>query len=306
MLWLLMGRLHTQHTIQRWIALLCLLTGTLVLTATQAQAQSLAQSGKQELVIGIFPRRPATQTQSMFRPLAEYLQKSLQRPVRLEVPPDFPAFWKAVSENRYQLVHYNQYHYVRSHKEFGYRVAVMNNEFGDKLIRGTLWVRKDSGIKTAADLKHQKIVFGGGKKAMVSYIVATDLLRQAGLQDGDYVSQFTINPTHAMMAVYYRQGIAAGLNLNAPKQVLLRQKINFDEMMPLLVAEPIALHPWAVSTAVSPQLQADITTALLKLNDTPDGLAILKQADLTGLSPANDADYDPHRRIIERVLAESY
>jgi len=295
-----MSKLHIQHTTRRLIALL------LSMTAWLAAGPLPVQAADETLVVGIFPRRPAIQTEAMFRPLIEHLRQTLHRPVRLEVPPDFPAFWQAVSESRYQLVHYNQYHYVRTHKEFGYRVVAMNEEYGDTRIRGTLWVRKDSGIKTAADLKHKKVVFGGGPKAMISYIVATDLLRQAGLQEGDYVSQFTINPTHAMMAVYYRQGVAAGLNLNAPKQPILQRKIDFDEVTPLLIADPIALHPWAVTAAVSPQLQADITAALLQLNDSAVGIETLQHADLTGLRPATDADYDPHRRIIERVLGESY
>lgn len=258
------------------------------------------------IVVGIFPRRPALQTEKMFTPLANYLGQALGTPVRLEVPPDFLAFWKAVSQGRYQLVHYNPYHYVRSHKEYGYRVVAMNEEYGERQIRATLWVRKDSNIHSVADLKHQKIVFGGGRKAMVSYIMATDLLRQAGLQDTDYITQFTINPTHALMAVYYRQGMAAGLNLTAAKQPLLKRKLDFDQMMPLLVSEPVAMHPWAVGAMVSPQLQQRITSALLKLNDTSDGREILRQAELTGLAPASDTDYDPHRRIIERVLHESY
>jgi phosphonate transport system substrate-binding protein len=259
-----------------------------------------------ELVVGIFPRRPALQTEKMFAPLAKYLGVALDMPVRLEVPPDFLAFWKAVSQGGYQLVHYNPYHYVRSHKEYGYQVVAMNEEYGEREIRSTLWVRKDSNIHSAADLRHQKIVFGGGRKAMVSYIMATDLLRQAGLEDSDYITQFTINPTHALVAVYYHQGVAAGLNLTATRQPLLQSKVDFDEMKPLLVSEPVAMHPWAVSPEVDEQLQRRITTALLYLNDTEQGRAILHQADLTGLAPASDADYDPHRRIIERVLQEHY
>jgi phosphonate transport system substrate-binding protein len=258
------------------------------------------------LLLGVFPRRPALETERMFKPLANYLGQALGTPVRLEVPPDFLAFWKAVSDGRYQLVHYNPYHYVRSHKEFGYRVIAMNEEYGERQIRSTLWVRKDSDIHTAADLKHQKIVFGGGRKAMVSYIMATDLLRQAGLKDTDYITQFTINPTHALMAVFYRQGVAAGLNLTAAQQPQLQQKINFDELTPLMVSKPVAMHPWAVNATMRAPLQQRITRALLQLNDTEQGQEILHRADLTGLAPAKDADYDPHRRIIERVLHEHY
>jgi phosphonate transport system substrate-binding protein len=259
-----------------------------------------------ELVVGVFPRRPALQTEQMFAPMVAQLGERLGIRTHLEVPPDFPAFWKAVRGGRYHLVHYNQYHYVRSHKEFGYRVVAMNEEYGESTIRSTLWVRKDSGIRSPSDLKHKKIVFGGGRKAMVSYIMATDLLRQAGLNDRDYITQFTVNPLHAMKAVYYQQGSAAGLSRNAPQQSVLRETLDFDELTPLMVSEPVAMLPWAVSARVDADLQHRITTALLALNDAAEGSAALASADLTALVAATDADYDPHRRIIERVLGEVY
>jgi phosphonate transport system substrate-binding protein len=277
-----------------WLAVLLLLTPW------------LARAADDVLTVGVFPRRPAMQTEQMFSPLASHLSQQTGMPVRLEVPPDFPAFWRAVKEGRYQLVHFNQYHYLRSHKEFGYRVVAMNEEYGESHIRSTLWVRKDSGIRTAEDLRNRKVVFGGSRKAMVSYIMATDLLRHAGLQDNDYITQFTINPVHALMAVYYRQGVAAGLNRNAVNQPALKEKVDFDELTPLLVSEPVALHPWAVRKDVSPALQQRITDALLSINHASNGEMILERADLSGLAPATDADYDPHRQIVRRVLGEQY
>lgn len=284
-----------------WLARLALL-----IAAALSCVPAPVQAEGEPLLIGVFPRRPSLQTQEMFQPLATELARQLERPVRLEVPADFPAFWQAVSAGRYHLVQYNPYHYVRSRKEFGYRVLAMNEEFGDTHIRAALWIRKDSGVQSAEDLKGRKVIFGGGRKAMISYIVATDLLRKAGLQDDDYISQFTVNPTHAMMAVYYRQGIAAGLNLNAPKQALLSAKIDFEEMRPLLVAPPLAMHPWAVASHVDARLEARIRAALLGLNDSAAGQEALAKADLTGLAAATDADYEPHREIIARVLNEQY
>ncbi|MFM1891343.1 MAG: hypothetical protein RLZ44_420 [Pseudomonadota bacterium] len=278
----------------------------LLLGGVLGVAAARAQTAGDELVIGVFPRRPALQTEQMFAPLAARLAQALGMPTRLEVPPDFSAFWKGVQEGRYQLVHYNQYHYVRSHQEYGYRVVAMNEEYGQDRIRATLWVRKDSGIRRAQDLRHRKVVFGGGRGAMVSYIMATDLLRQAGLAEGDYITQFTINPIHALKAVYYRQGSAAGLNWNAPEQQALHEEVDFDELSPLLTSEPVAMLPWAVAAGVGPELQQRITRALLQLDADAAGRRALAQAGLTGLAPADDADYDAPRRIIARVLDEHY
>lgn len=260
----------------------------------------------EELVLGVFPRRPANETRAMFQPLADYLGKALKRPVRLDVSPDFPAFWQALSSGRYQLVHSNPYHYVRAHKEFAHRVILMNEELGQSQLRAALWVRKDSGIESVEDLRGQKIIFGGGRMAMVSYVMTTDMLRQAGLKDGDYLKQFAINPSHAVKALYYRQGLAAGLSRLAEKLTSLQGMVDFSEMRPLLTSPPVAHHPWSVAPTVSAQQASQIRQALLSLRHIPAGKKVLSAAGLTGLRPANDNDYAPHRKIIRRVMGEEY
>ncbi len=292
---------HSRPGCSYWLVrLLCIL---LLATSGQATADVVET---ETLVIGVFPRRPAIESQEMFSPLADYLAQQLGMPTRLEVPADFPAFWRALQAGRFDLVHYNPYHYVRSHQELGYRAIAHNEEQGEGFIRATVWVRRDSGIDSATDLKFHKVIFGGGHKAMVSYIMASDLLHQAGLGPEDYISQFTINPIHAMKALYHRQGAAAGLNYNADKQERLRTKVDFSELKRLLVSEPVAHHPWAISPRVPDGLARGIRDALLSLNQAPGGSDILHQAGLTGLLPAADADYEPHRRIIRRVLGEDY
>jgi len=148
-----------------------------------------------DITMGVFPRRPVSVTHKLFKPLAEKLSKELGEPVKLVVLKDFKSFWKGVQGKQYDLVHFNQYHYIKSHKELGYEVIAVNEEFGSKKIAGALSVHKDSGIKSLADLKGKTILFGGGKKAMGSYIAPTSVLKKAGLEAGkDYTVKFSKNP----------------------------------------------------------------------------------------------------------------
>ena len=118
---------------------------------------------------------------SAFKPLAEHLSKVLGEEVKIVAPKDFKEFWKGVQSNQYDIVHFNQYHYIKSHKELGYNVIAANEEFGSSTIAGAIAVRSDSGINSVADLKGKTILFGGGKMAMTSYIATTAMLKKAGL-----------------------------------------------------------------------------------------------------------------------------
>lgn len=259
-----------------------------------------------ELTIGVFPRRNLTTTIKAFSPIAEYLSKGLGRKVKVESTKNFNDFWMGVSKEKYDIVHYNQYHYIRSHNEKGYRVILKNEEGGKSTIAGSLIVRKDSNYLGLNDLKGKRIVFGGGKRAMQSYIVATYLLRQGGLKQGDYVEEFSINPVNAIMAAYFGKAAAGG---SADKNLHLSavtSKINIDEMRYLAVGKQLAHLPWAVSKNVDSDLTEKIRKLLIDLKYVDSGRKLLRKAGLTGLVRAEDREYDPHRKIVYEVLGESY
>lgn len=155
--------------------LLLIVTISVPLTPVQSVAAD------DDFVVGVFPRRNYTTTIKMFTPLASHLSRKIGRKVVVKTARDFKTFWVGVTENRYDLVHFNQYHYVKSKKYFGYRVIVKNEEFGKSTISGALVTRIDSDFKFVSDLKGRTIIFGGGRGAMMSYVVPTALLRRAGL-----------------------------------------------------------------------------------------------------------------------------
>lgn len=264
----------------------------------------LAQEAGEPIRMGIFPRRNTETTYTMFKPLADGLSQSLGRKVELETSHDFVSFWQQVEKQRYDIVHYNQYHYVRSHKDYGYQVIVHNVEFGQGKISGAILVRKDSGINSLADLKGKKIAFGGGRRAMLAYIVTTYLLRNAGLNEGDYFEQFALNPTKACMATYYHQTAAAGAGDYVLDLPGVQQEIDVNELKYLAVGEKLAHLPWAVRKDHTTELATKIQKYLISLKETSQGQAILDAAGLTDMAPAQDSDYDPHRRIIKAVLGE--
>lgn len=257
------------------------------------------------LTLGVFPRRGAEMTQNMFAPLARGLSEHLGQRVELVTTHDFASFWDHIRARRYQIVHFNQYHYLRSHKDHGYQVIAQNVEFGHATIAGAILVRSDSGIQSLLDLKNKKIVFGGGRRAMMSYITTTYLLREAGLQHGDYFETFALNPTKAVIATYYHQAAAAGAGNHVLKLPALQAEIDVDNIRYLARSKEMSHLPWAVLDTVPEALRDKIKHYLITLDKQPGGKEILSAARLDRLNPANDSDYDLHRQIVKMVLGES-
>jgi phosphonate transport system substrate-binding protein len=252
------------------------------------------------LVVGIFPRHKAAETTTMYTPLANHLSERLGRKVILVTSKDFESFWKGVTEGRYDIVHYNQYHYI--HSAQSYRVIAHNQEFGKNAVAGALYVRKDSGISEVSQLRGRTVIFGGGKDAMLSYIAPRFLLMQAGLKEEDFKTEFAVNPPNTLLALYQKQADAAGggdILIDLP---VVKNAINTDEIRVLATTEPLLFLPWAVKRSMPAKLGESIQAILVDLRSSEAGKQILKAAQTTGIGKAGDRDYDPHRKMTNTVF----
>ncbi len=278
------------------------LVGVLFLVGLVGPIQALA-----EVTLGVFPRRPVAMTHKAFKPLAEKLSQELGEPVKLVVPKNFKEFWKGVKSKQFDLVHYNQYHYIKSHAEQGYQVIVANEEFGNKQIAGSLVVRSDSGINRIDDLRGKTILFGGGKKAMGSYIAPTAILKKAGLTAGsDYQVKFAKNPPGAVIGVYNQASDAAGSGNVILRIKAVTKKIDASQMKILAESESFTHLPWAVSSNVSQAKAKKIANVMTGLKSSAEGKAILKAAKVTAFNAVSDSDYDKVREITRFAIGETY
>jgi phosphonate transport system substrate-binding protein len=275
----------------RIVSLICLVL-TIVLPVVRA--------ADEPLILGIFPRFGTLETITRHSPLAEYLSERLGREVQLVTSKDFDSFWQGVTEQRFDIVHFNQYHYVRAAKT--YEVIAHSKEFGKSTMAGALYVRKDSGITDLTQLRGRTVLFGGGEDAMIAYIVPAYLMLRAGLKKEDFKSVFTINPVNSVVALYHKQVDAAGCGDIVVDQPAVRKAINTDELTALAVSEQLLQLPWAVKRTLPAKTREAIQSSLLNLENSEAGKTILKSAQMTGVGNATDKDYDPHRKMIRAVM----
>jgi len=263
-------------------------------------ATPVAQAAEGPLVMGVFPRLNASETTTRYAPLAGHLSERLGRKVSLVTSKDFQSFWQGVEEQRYEIVQYNQYHYIRSAKV--YQVIAHNKEFGKSTLAGVLYVRKDSGITGLAQLRGRTVLFGGGEDAMIGYIAPIYMMLQAGLKKEEFKSQFAVNPLNSVIGVYRKQADAAGSGDGAVEQPALKNAINTDELTVLAVSEQLLHLPWAVKRTMPAKLRESIRSVLVDLENSEAGKKVLKSAVLTGIGTAEDKDYDPHRKMVRAVV----
>ncbi len=277
---------------------------------TQAATGDLGTE-QTSLNMAIFPRRVPQVTRKAFQPLANYLQVELGKPVNLITPATYKKFWKGVTTNQYDIVHFNQYHYIESHKLPAKYQAILANEEGhSRTISGAIFVKSaNHEIRNLTDLKGKTIIFGGGKKAMVSYIASMALLKRAGLKQSDFTTMFSKNPPFAIVDAFMNKGeaAAAGAHLLGSKSVKKRIGAKgISKMRILAVGEPITHLPWAVKDSMPVKQREHIRSAMTSLKTSTQGREILKAAMVSDFYAVSDKDYDKSREMVEFVTGKSY
>lgn len=267
---------------------------------------SRAEQHRQHISMGIFPRRNTKVTYRMFNSLASHLTSIIGTPVKLETAKNFKEFWEKVKQQKYDLVHFNQYHYIVAHANHGYQAITMNEENGSRTLSGSIIVRKDSDMNTLADLKGKTIVFGGGPRAMQSFIIPTWLMEKQGITKDQYKTEFARTPPNAIFSVYHKQADAAGAGDAALNMKRVQKAIHASELKYLALSDPLPHLPWATSSNITEDQAKQLKSALLSLNNDPFGKIILKKAGLTAIHPAIDIDYDGARKIIVDVYGEDF
>ena len=261
---------------------------------------------EETLKMAIFPRKSLEETAKAFDPLARYLSKKIDQKVELVLFKDFETFWQSLKSHQYDLVHYNQYHYIKSHQEWGYEVILMNEEAGSTKISSVIIVREDCGIKKVAGLKGKRIVFGGGRQAMQSYIGATQLLRKGGLKHGDYLEEFAVNPPNVVLSVFTKMADAGGVGEMSFHFSSVKQRVDTAQLRILARGEPLPMLPWAVKPKMNRLLADQIRMAMIQLREDKANAQILGNIEVTGFVPATDRDYDIVRQVVKEVLNEEY
>lgn len=250
------------------------------------------------LRFGVFPRWNAQIMVAEFTPLAQALGESVGRSVRIETDKDFASFMQRVYAHEFDLIHVNQLQYLQAHDQAGYQVIAKLCESTDCTIRALIVARTDTGVRSIADLRGRTIAFGG-RDAMVSHVLARELLRRSGLSDGDYRSVFAKNPPNALLTVYNGAADAAGVGSPVFERPEIRRRVDASKLRLLAAGDPVPPLPIAVRGDLHPAQAEALRKALLNLAASTEGAALLARMGATHFATAAHAEYAGLAHLID-------
>ena len=269
---------------------------TLLLVA----AGHAAASADRPLVFGVFPKMTAKQTVETYRPLANALERHLQRRIVVYSARDFRTFVERTRQGEYDMLLTAPHLAWLARQDAGYRPLL-------KYVRpthGLLVVKQASRFQTPDELRGRTI-------ATADTIAVTVLAVQAEMavkglrQDTDYRAVDAGTHFNAAMQVFNGHVDAAMLGLHPylllPPEV--RQQLRVLAKTPPLSSLMYLTHP-----RLRDREATAIRQALLDFAASPEGAAFMQHGGYGGFAAVDGSElraFRPYALRVQEILRAS-
>lgn len=257
---------------------------------------------KKDILFGVHPLHNPQRLFEIFNPLMSYLETQLpEYHFILEASKDYASFEQKLSEKKFDIALPNPYQTIKI-IELGYSVFAKMND--DENFRGILLAKKDSSIKTVADLKGKKISFPA-KTALAGSMMPQYFLHQQGINlHKDISIKYVGSQESSVLSVFHNES-AAGATWPGAWNIFKAERPDVEKEL-FILFETASLPSNSLVYRNDLQLQDvnKIKEALLNLEKTEQGKAILKTLKLTKFVTANNNTYGPVKDFVKIFDAE--
>ncbi len=250
------------------------------------------------LTFGIVPQQSAVTLATNWGPILHYLSAQIGHDVVFRTAKDIPEFEQRLLAGEYDIAYMNPYHYTVFHQKPGY-IAFAKQK--NQQIRGILVINKHSPLTDIAELDGQTLAFPSPVAFAATVLPLSALAQQNIHVQPQYVSSHESVYLNVASGFFVAGGgIERTFNNTDPQ---IRDQLQILWRTPQYTPHAFAFHP-----NLDPTLAQQIQQALLALNDSKEGLELLNNISFSGISPAQDADWDDiralHITLLQHLLEE--
>lgn len=246
------------------------------------------------ITFGILPIVSAEQLVIRFSPLAQYLSKYLDVPIRIETAPDFVEFARRTHETRrYDILYTAPHFFPQASSKAGYRLIASVDSPG---MRAVIVAPKRNQIYNINDLVGKKLA------TVHTMSLATLLVRRylsANGIDPDADLTMVATPTHNASLLSSYHGVTDASALMQPPYDATSEQVR--ESMRIIARTESAPHiPISVSPRISESCAAEMSGLLINMSSTVEGQNVLKHVRFSGFRQGQPEEYERIRDLLVR------
>ncbi len=250
--------------------------------------------GKKSIKVAILPLYSAITLFDRFDPLMRYLSQKTGYEFKLVIPKDFEDFYNTVRRGEVQFSYSNPYIYIQlADKGWVSAFADTVIEASGDIFRGIIITRRDSPIRSLADLRGKRVMVVSYKSAG-GFLAQKLLLASHGIDVSKDLHMTEGKRQEVVILNVYRKKVDAGFVRETALDVLQNQ-IDLHKIRIVARTSYIANWPFAATPGTDRRIVAEVRNDLVGLRDKH----ILSAAKIRRFIAASDRDFDGLRKRIE-------
>src|SRR5437899_2348630 len=252
----------------------------------------------QELKFGFTPVLSEPEMRAEFEPLMQYLSASTGQKVTLYVAKDYGDLRTQMENGSVDIGSFSPFAYVDAVRGGKIRIIAQSIIEGSATYRGIIVVRKDSELKSIAELKAKRFAFVDPKSAS-GYVYPRAMLIEKGINPETFFKKTIFAGTHDKVIAAVLEGrVDAGAIYDGALGVAKRSGVSVDGLLTIASSDPIPHDAIAVRIGMNEKLAQRIQLALINLDKSEAGRRVIARSKkkLTGHVIAQDSLFDVVRR----------
>lgn len=239
------------------------------------------------------PEEAATEQVRKFTPIAAYLEKRLGMKVEFTPVSDYPAAVEALVGKKVDLVWFGGFTHVQAQIRSGGKIVPIAQREEDTRFQSVFIAKKDSGIRSLADLKGRQVSFGS-QSSTSGHLMPRHFLLQAGLNPEKDFRRIAYSGAHdaTIASVVSGKVDAAALDVTVWRKFVTEKRVDTNDVDVFFTTPTFFNYNWSVHADMPADLREKVKKALLDLDPaTSEGKEILQLNRATRYIPTSPENY---------------
>ena len=261
-----------------------------------APAQAPGSLPPQTLLIGLLPEQDLFVQKRRYAPIAEYLSQKTGIGVELKILRRYGNIVENFRNENLDGAFFGSFTGAMAILALGVEpVARPEYPGGGSTYFGMIFVRRDSGIKSAADMRGKVFVFVD-KATTAGWLLPLHYFHEQGIDDHQaWFREAYFSGTHEDAIHDVLNGRAdIGAAKNLIFEQLAREDGRIEKELEVLATSPrVPSNTLAIRKDLAPAVKKQIKEALLTMHENPEGLQALKEFGAVRFLETGQEDYRP-------------
>lgn len=271
--------------------------------ATPVATVSPMPADTQTVQVAVIPARSSDDQKKQLESLAAYLQKTLNRPVNVQLTKNYDAAVDLLVGEKVEMAYLGPLTYLKARERntnLEPLVLPIEQTSGRPWYTSVIVADTTKGIKALSDLNGKRFAFVSPSSTS-GFLMAMDGLQKQNINPTQNFSSIRYSGSHDKAIADLTKGTVDAIAVEKAIFLKAKQKGNLGSSRYQMIweSEPIPTTPIVVNTTkFSPETLLQLKQALI---DAPDGLVDVHGSNSQGYTIGKDSDFETIRQIYLRL-----